>query len=37
MWTVKSRRQESDNNKKELKDEVRATKNKFNIDESHYP
>lgn len=37
MWTGKSRRWDRDNSKKELKDAVRATKNKFNIDESHYP
>lgn len=37
MRTVKCRRQDKDSSKKELKDEVRATKKKFNIDESHHP
>lgn len=37
MGTDTSRRWDRDNSKKELKDVVRATKSKFNVDKSHYP
>lgn len=37
MQTDKSRRPDRDSNRKKVKDVVRATKNKFNIDESRYP
>lgn len=37
MMQTESRRRDRNTSREEVKDVVRATKNKFNIDESHYP